>query len=80
MIWLVGLPHAFRVTGTTPVRFVGFAAPGGLFDLYDEVGIPATERRLPDKDGQTTEVELPKWNRVGSIFGLEVLGPPLDVE
>ena len=73
----IGLPHAFRVTGSTPVRFVGFASPGGLFDLYDEVGIPATERRLPGPDGQSPDVELPKWNLVGASFGLEVLGPPL---
>lgn len=72
-----GLPHAYRVTGNTPVRFVGFTAPGGLFDLYDEVGIPAAEHRLPGKDGQSADVEVPKWNRVGPTFGLEVVGPPL---
>ena len=32
-IWLPrGLPHAFRVTGTSPVRFVGFADPAGSSD------------------------------------------------
>lgn len=66
----IGLPHAFRVTGDTPVRFVGFAVPGGLFDLYDEVGIPATERRLPGASGQPAAVEVAKWNQVGSTFGL----------
>lgn len=76
----VGLPHAFRVTGSTPVRFVGFADPGGLFDLYDEVGIPATEHRLPGRDGQGFDIEVPKWNRVGSSLGLEVLGPPLPAD
>jgi quercetin dioxygenase-like cupin family protein len=72
-----GVPHAFRVTGRTPVRFVGFADPGGLFDLYDEVGIPAAERRLPGPDGQPIEVELGKWNTAGPRYGLEVVGPPL---
>lgn len=75
-----GIPHAFRVTGSTPVRFVGFAHPGGLFDLYDEIGIPAAEHRLPGPDGQPIEVELPKWNSVGPKFGLHVLGPPLPEE
>jgi len=42
-----GVPHAFRITGTTPVRFLSFDFPAGLMDLYDEVGMPATERRLP---------------------------------
>ena len=76
----VGVPHAFRVTGTTPVRFVGITDPGGLFDLYDEVGIPAAERRLPGGDGQSLEVEIPRWNEVGPRFGLEVVGPPLPEE
>ncbi|MBX3069908.1 MAG: cupin domain-containing protein [Thermomicrobiales bacterium] len=72
-----GVPHAFRVTGTTPVRFIGFANPGGLFDLYDEVGIPAVERRLPGADGQPMDVEVAKWDAVGPRYGLEVVGPPL---
>lgn len=73
----IGLPHAFRVTGTVPVRFIGFAHPGGLFDLYDEIGIPAAEHRLPGADGQSPQVEIPKWNQTGPTFGIEVLGPPL---
>lgn len=72
-----GIPHAFRVTGSAPVRFVGFTDPGGLFDLYDEVGIPATERRLPGPDGLPMEVEIGRWNTVGPQYGLEVVGPPL---
>ncbi len=69
------VPHAFRIRGTTPTRFVAFTAPGGLMGLYDEVGIPATERRLPGADGQAPEVELPKWAEVGPRYGLEVVGP-----
>ncbi len=69
------VPHAFRIRGTTPTRFVAFTAPGGLMGLYDEVGIPAAERRLPGADGQSAEVELPKWAEVGPRYGLEVLGP-----
>jgi quercetin dioxygenase-like cupin family protein len=72
-----GIPHAFRVTGTEPVRFVGFTDPGGLFDLYDEVGIPAEERRLPGADGLPMEAEIARWNSVGPRYGLQVVGPPL---
>ena len=80
-LWLPrGLPHAFRVTGSTPVRFVGFADPRRLFALYDEVGIPARERRIPGPDGQSMEVEIPRWNEVGPRYGLEVVGPPLPEE
>jgi quercetin dioxygenase-like cupin family protein len=77
-LWLPrGVPHAFRITGDVPVRFVGFADPGGLFGLYDEVGIPAAERRIPGADGLSMEVEIPRWNEVGTRYGLQVVGPPL---
>jgi quercetin dioxygenase-like cupin family protein len=77
-IWLPsGLPHAFRVTGSTPVRFLGFTSPGGLMALYDEVGIPALERRLPGDDGLTMVAEIARWNEIGPRYGLQVVGPPL---
>lgn len=70
-----GLPHAFRIRGEAAARFLAFTTPGGLMGLYDEVGIPARERRLPGDDGQSPEVELPKWAEVGPRYGLEVVGP-----
>lgn len=75
-----GLPHAFRVTGDRPVRMLALTEPGGLLGLYDEVGMPAAERRLPGDDGLSPEVEIPRWNEVGPRYGLEVVGPPLPVE
>jgi quercetin dioxygenase-like cupin family protein len=73
-----GVPHAFRVTGTQPARWLGMASPGRLLHLYDEVGLPATENRLPgDGDGRTFEDEVARWMRFGPDFGLEVLGPPI---
>ena len=51
-IWLPPmLPHAFRITGDRPVRFLGLADPGHILGLYDEVGLPAGERRLPGACG-----------------------------
>jgi hypothetical protein len=80
-IWLpVGLPHGFRVTGSTPVRFLGLTTPGNLMALYDEVGIPATERRLPGSDGLPMGEEIARWNQVGPRYGLQVVGPPLPEE
>jgi len=77
-IWLPPkLPHAFRVTGDRPVRFLGLADPGHIFGLYDEVGLPAVERRLPGADGRPMAEEIPRWNAVGPKYGLEVVGPPL---
>jgi hypothetical protein len=45
--------------------------------LYDEVGIPATERRLPGGDGLPMGEEITRWNEVGPRYGLQVVGPPL---
>lgn len=70
-----GVPHAFRIRGDAPTRMLAFTAPAGLLHLYDEVGLPAAERRLPGADGQTPEVELPRWAEVGPRYGLEVIGP-----
>lgn len=72
-----GVPHAFRIRGEAPTRFVALTTPGGLMGLYDEVGTPALERRLPGEDGQPPEVEIPKWADVGPRYGLEVVGAPI---
>lgn len=78
LIWLpVGLPHAFRVTGDTPARLLAVTDPGGLLELYDEVGLPATERRLPGADGRPLPEEVARWNEVGPRYGLQVVGPPI---
>jgi len=71
------VPHAFRIRGDSPARFLALTAPAGLLHLYDEVGLSATERRLPGADGLTPEVEIPKWIEVGPRYGLEVVGPPI---
>lgn len=73
----MGVPHAFRITGTSPARFLSLIVPGGLMDLYDAVGLPAVERRLPGTDGRPLEEEIPRWNDLSPGFGVQVLGPPL---
>ena len=73
----VGLPHAFRIRGDEPARFLAMVDPGGLLHLYDEVGIPAAEPRLPGADGLTMDVEIPRWVEASPRFGLEVVGPPI---
>jgi quercetin dioxygenase-like cupin family protein len=72
-----GVPHAFRITGRTPARFLGLVSPAGLMDLYDEVGLPARERRLPGADGRSIDDEIPRWNEIGPRYGLRVVGPPI---
>lgn len=73
----VGLPHAFRIRGDQPARFLAMVDPGGLLHLYDEVGLPASELRLPGSDGRPLEEEIPHWNEVGPRYGLDVVGPPI---
>ena len=75
-----GVPHAFRITGATPARFLGIVAPAGLMSLYDEVGLPAAERRLPGPDALPPAVEISRWNEAGPRYGLQVVGPPIPEE
>lgn len=73
-----GLPHAFRIRGDSPARFLALTAPGGLMGLYDEVGVPAAVMHLPQEgEGRSMEEEISRWNEVGPRFGLEVVGPPI---
>jgi quercetin dioxygenase-like cupin family protein len=72
-----GVPHAFRIRGDAPARLLALTAPGGLLKLYDEVGIPAAEMRLPGDDGLPMDVEIPRWAETGPRYGLEVVGPPI---
>ena len=74
------MPHAFRIRGTTPARFVALTAPGGLMGLYDEVGVPAAGMHIPlEGEGLSMAEEIGRWNEVGPRYGLEVVGPPLPV-
>jgi len=71
------VPHAFRIRGDSPARFLALTTPAGLLNLYDEVGLPATEHRLPGADGLTPEVEIPKWVDAAPRYGMTVVGPPI---
>jgi quercetin dioxygenase-like cupin family protein len=70
-----GVPHRFRIRGESAAKILVLAAPGGLLDLYRQVGSPATERTTPPV---LDPEEIGRWGRVAPEFGLEVLGPPLD--
>jgi mannose-6-phosphate isomerase-like protein (cupin superfamily) len=70
-----GVPHAFRVTGSRPIRYLALAFPGDLLDIYTEIGVPATERRLPD--GGIPPADVDAWLRLAPSFGLQVVGPPI---
>ena len=74
-----GVPHAFRVTGTSPARFLAIAAPSGLMDLYDEVGRPAAQRQLPEPDEEQLKADIGHWLEAAWRYGIQVIGPPLPV-
>ena len=76
----LGVPHAFRIRGEAPARFVALTAPGGLMGLYDEVGVPAAGLHVPQEgEGLSMADEIARWNEVGPRYGLEVVGPPIPV-
>ncbi len=68
------LPHTFRVVGAEPARFLALTFPGGLEDLYEEIGRPAPGPGLPDPP---TQDEIAAWLQASPKYGLQVNGPPL---
>ena len=64
-----------RTTGTVPVRFLALTLPGGLLDIYDEAGVPAAERRLPDAG--VSDADVARWLELAPRYGLRVVGPPI---
>jgi quercetin dioxygenase-like cupin family protein len=69
------VPHAFRITGERPARCLTLALPGPLLDLYDQVGTPASERRLPD--GGISPADISRWLELAPAYGLQIVGPPI---
>jgi quercetin dioxygenase-like cupin family protein len=69
------VPHAFRITGHSPARYLVLTVPGQLMDLYDEIGVPATARQLPD--GGIPPADVERWNELAPRYGLRVVGPPI---
>ena len=72
-----GRPHAFRVTGDAPVRFLAIATPGALMSLYDEVGRPALGGELPPANQDLLMADVHRWLETAPRYGLTVVGPPL---
>jgi mannose-6-phosphate isomerase-like protein (cupin superfamily) len=69
------VPHAFRITGRSPARYLALTVPGGLMELYDVVGEPAPQRRLPD--GGIPAADVARWLELAPAYGLRVVGPPI---
>lgn len=56
-----GVPHAFRITGDIPARFLALTFPGGLMDLYAETGRPASQHRLPAGGEVDLAADAARW-------------------
>jgi mannose-6-phosphate isomerase-like protein (cupin superfamily) len=69
------VPHAFRITGATPARYLALSLPGRLLDLYEELGTPATIPQLPD--GGIPAADIARWNELAAQYGLRIVGPPI---
>ena len=72
-----GVPHAFRITGNVTARFLALTVPGGLMDLYAEVGRPASEHRLPAPGEVDLAADVGRWLQLAPGYGLQIIGPPL---
>jgi hypothetical protein len=46
-----------------------------VLGLYEEVGTPAPERRLPD--GGIPPEDIARWLELAPAYGLRVVGPPI---
>ena len=46
-----------------------------MLGLYEEVGAPAPERRLPD--GGIPPADIARWLELAPAYGLRVVGPPI---
>jgi hypothetical protein len=64
-------PKIFRMN----IGTVGRISPACQIAGYDEVGIPAAERRLPDAG--VSDADVARWLELAPRYGLRVVGPPI---
>lgn len=68
-----GVPHRFRVDGTTPARLLVLIIPGGGEGFFVEAGRPAEGEGLPEPSAP----DIPHMQRVAAKYQMEFTGPPL---
>ena len=68
-----GVPHTFRIDGTSPARFLGWLTPGGGEQFFADAGRPAAGPGLPPE----TPPDIESLKRAGARHGLEIIGPPM---
>ncbi|MBO0792484.1 MAG: cupin domain-containing protein [Ktedonobacteraceae bacterium] len=65
-----GVPHAYKVEGTTPLKMLVITSPGGPLDFeqfVEEMGEPAQTRSLPTPK----PLDIDKMQRLATKYGIE---------
>lgn len=71
-----GIPHAFRIEGSTPARLMVMTLPAGLERFVQEIGEPASSRTLPPPAAITPDL-IDRLIAVGAKYDYSIVGPPL---
>lgn len=66
-----GIPHGFRVVGTSPARFLILVSPGGFEGFVADMGEPARARTLPEPSAP----DMGKLVALAARYRIEILGP-----
>lgn len=66
-----GIPHGFRIDGTTPARVLLMSTGSDLADFVREMSEPA-ESATPPKP---KEIDVPKLVAAAEKYGMSILGP-----
>lgn len=68
-----GVPHAYRVEGPGPARFLGAAQPAGFEGFFRELGVPATSATVPPPQAPPTDPT--SLARAAERYGVRMLTP-----
>ena len=74
-----GIPHTFRVEGSTPARLMQMTLPPGFERLVQEIGVPAPARTLPPPGALTPDL-IERLVALGPKYDFSVVGPPLGAQ
>lgn len=66
-----GIPHGYRVVGTSPARFLVLTTPGGFEGFFIEAGRPAPSLTLPEQ----APPDMAKLKSLADKYHMEILGP-----
>jgi mannose-6-phosphate isomerase-like protein (cupin superfamily) len=71
-----GIPHRFRIEGSTPARLMQMTLPPGFERVVQEIGVPAPVRTLPPPGAITPDL-IERLVSLGPKYDFSVVGPPL---